>query len=67
MFGKAVTPLLIRGAFLSEILKAHRTSYLYNTYGMYNVPISIPKLEETFKDQLLVRSVARDYGGYVTC
>lgn len=39
----------------SEILKAHRTSYLYNEYGMYNVPLSLPKLEEAFKDQLLVR------------
>ena len=52
---RPVASSLILPILSSEILKAHRTSYLYDNFGMYNVPISDPNLEAIFKDQLLVR------------
>lgn len=39
---------------ITEILKAHRTHHLWDKYKLYNVPISVPTLQEAFKDQLLL-------------
>ncbi|POY71533.1 hypothetical protein BMF94_5454 [Rhodotorula taiwanensis] len=39
---------------LSDILKAHRVYHLFHEYGLFNVELSSPGLEEAFHDQLLV-------------
>ena len=39
---------------ITDILKAHRTHHLWDKYKLYNVPISVPALQEAFKDQLLL-------------
>ncbi|GAA5992848.1 hypothetical protein JCM10908_001371 [Rhodotorula pacifica] len=39
---------------LSDILKAHRVYHLFHEYGLFNVELDPPQLEEAFHDQLLV-------------
>lgn len=48
-----------KAAFLTsdhhaDILKAHRVYHLFHEYGLFNVELSSPGLEEAFHDQLLV-------------
>ncbi|GAA6044078.1 hypothetical protein JCM8097_005022 [Rhodosporidiobolus ruineniae] len=39
---------------MSEILKAHRTYDLFHEYGLFNVELSDPTLQEAFSNQLLL-------------
>ncbi|SCV73395.1 BQ2448_7321 [Microbotryum intermedium] len=38
---------------LAEMLKSHRVYELYHEYGLYNVELADPELEEAYRDQVL--------------